>query len=62
LMNRSYCGPILAALLLSGAGAKFLAESNLSFIVLVFFVAIVVLFRPHPNPSPKERELEEGSL
>jgi len=54
-MNNSYCGPILAALLLSGAGARFLAESNFSLIVLLFFVAII-FFSLTLGPSPEERE------
>jgi hypothetical protein len=40
-MNRSYRGSILAALLLSGAGARFLALSNFNLMVLFFVVAMV---------------------
>jgi hypothetical protein len=44
LMNKLYCSLILAADLLSSAGAKFLAESNFSLIVLFLVVFAIVLF------------------
>jgi hypothetical protein len=43
-MNSSDCGSILAALLRSGAGAKFLAESNFNFKVLFFTLFAISYF------------------
>jgi hypothetical protein len=42
LINKSYRSAILATLLLSGAGARFLELSNLSLIVF-FFVGMVCI-------------------